>query len=81
MTDQMNLNWNTGIPIFMEYLMQLLHQHVVSGKLFDAVLKYSKAQAQKKFQQWLRRAVLKSNFIYWVESISQKDTGGLAPLG
>ena len=51
--------------------MQILWHHVVCGNLFDAVLKSSKAPALKKLQ-WLQRAVLKSNFMYQVEYISQK---------
>ena len=47
-TDQMNLNCNTGIPISMEYPMQLLRQHVVLGKIFDALLKSSKDTAPEK---------------------------------
>ena len=46
-TDQLNMHWDTGIPISMEYLMQLLWKHVVHEKLFDAMLKSSKAPAQK----------------------------------
>ena len=46
-TDQLNMHWNTGIPVSMEYLMQLLWKHVVHEKLFDAMLKSSKAPAQK----------------------------------
>ena len=38
-THQLNFHWNTGIPISMDYLMQLLQKHVVSGKVFDAMLK------------------------------------------
>ena len=59
MTDQLNLYWNTGIPLYMEYLMQLLQKHVFCGKVFDAMLKFSKASAQKQFHEWLRRAFLK----------------------
>ena len=59
MTDQIRLCWNTCIPISMEYLMQLLQLHVVRGKLFDAMLKSSKAPAQKQSHQWLQCAFLK----------------------
>ena len=45
-TDQLNLHWHTGIPISMKYLMQLLRQHVVCRKLFDDMLKSSKAPAK-----------------------------------
>ena len=45
-TDQLNLYYNNGIPICMEYLMQLLRQHVVCRKLFDDMLKSSKAPAK-----------------------------------
>ena len=47
MTDQMNLHWNTVIPIYMEYLIQLLRKNVVHGKLFDEMIKSSKSPAQK----------------------------------
>ena len=70
-TDQLSLHCNTGILISMEYLMKLLRHHVVCEKLFDVMLKSSKGPAQKHSQQWLWRAVLKSNFVYRVESISQ----------
>ena len=36
-TDQLNLHWNTGIPISMEYLMQW--QHAVCGNLFKLLYK------------------------------------------
>ena len=79
-TDQLNLYWNTGIPISMEYMMQLPHQHVVHGKLFYAMLKYSEALAQKT-QAMVETCCSKIKFHISGGIHISKDTGGLAPFG
>ena len=47
LTERLNLHFNTGIPISMEYLMQLLRQHVMCGKLFDVYSNSQRIQLKK----------------------------------